>query len=205
MAAKLAFQYDREADILHISSRPPYAEQESEETSDESIAGASYTAFMFDPWGWYVRGEVERDEFEDIDLRTTLAAGLSYRPINTDERMLKFFLGLGYRHESFATRLPVPVMMMASAWPLSQPPRLTISWMTLAILGVRCAVSAAPTVGQPVGAQLTNSVVRGREEMLLAAVVKVSALSAASHAWKKSIGIGSDESNFGAVCLPAVA
>ena len=38
MAAKLAFQYDREADILHISNRPPYAEQESEELGDDVIA-----------------------------------------------------------------------------------------------------------------------------------------------------------------------
>lgn len=38
MAAKLAFQYDRAADILHISSRPPYAEQESEELGDDVIA-----------------------------------------------------------------------------------------------------------------------------------------------------------------------
>ena len=38
MAAKLAFQYDRGADILHISSRPPYAEQESEELGDDVIA-----------------------------------------------------------------------------------------------------------------------------------------------------------------------
>jgi uncharacterized protein YuzE len=38
MAAKLAFQYDREADILHVSSRPPYPEQESEELGDDVIA-----------------------------------------------------------------------------------------------------------------------------------------------------------------------
>jgi putative salt-induced outer membrane protein YdiY len=77
------------------------AEQESEETSDQTIAGASYAAYMYDPWGWYVRGELERDPFEDIDLRTTAAGGLSYRPINTDVRTLKFFAGVGYRHESF--------------------------------------------------------------------------------------------------------
>jgi uncharacterized protein YuzE len=34
----LAFQYDREADILHIRSQPPYAEQESEELGDDVIA-----------------------------------------------------------------------------------------------------------------------------------------------------------------------
>jgi len=38
MEAKLRFQYDREADILHIDKCPPYAAQESEELPDEIIA-----------------------------------------------------------------------------------------------------------------------------------------------------------------------
>ena len=38
MAAKLSFQYDREADILYINKRLPYPEQESEELGDEVIA-----------------------------------------------------------------------------------------------------------------------------------------------------------------------
>ena len=38
MDAKLTFRYDREADILHIDKRLPYAEQESEELGDEVIA-----------------------------------------------------------------------------------------------------------------------------------------------------------------------
>ena len=38
MDAKLTFKYDREADILYINTRPPYAEQESEELGDEVIA-----------------------------------------------------------------------------------------------------------------------------------------------------------------------
>ena len=38
VAGRLAFQYDREADILHIRSRPPYAEQEGEELGDDVIA-----------------------------------------------------------------------------------------------------------------------------------------------------------------------
>jgi len=36
--AKLTFKYDRKADILYISKRPPYPEQESEELEDEVIA-----------------------------------------------------------------------------------------------------------------------------------------------------------------------
>ncbi len=38
MEAKLSFRYDREADILHIDKRAPYADQESEELGDDVIA-----------------------------------------------------------------------------------------------------------------------------------------------------------------------
>ena len=82
------------------------AEQDNNQTSDETIGGASYTAFVSGPWGWYVRGEVEKDKFEDIDLRTSLAAGGTWRPISTDVRTLRFWLGLGYRHESYTDNLP---------------------------------------------------------------------------------------------------
>ena len=38
MEQKLAFQYDREGDILYINTVEPYAAQESEELGDEIIA-----------------------------------------------------------------------------------------------------------------------------------------------------------------------
>lgn len=38
MGEKLTFQYDREADILYITKRPAYSEQESEELGDEVVA-----------------------------------------------------------------------------------------------------------------------------------------------------------------------
>ena len=38
MDSKLAFKYDRAADILYIDTRSPYAEQESEEIGDEVVA-----------------------------------------------------------------------------------------------------------------------------------------------------------------------
>jgi len=37
MDTKLRFTYDREGDILHIDTCPPYAEQESEELGDEVV------------------------------------------------------------------------------------------------------------------------------------------------------------------------
>ncbi len=38
MESKLTFTYDRDADILYVSTRAPYAEQESEELGDEVVA-----------------------------------------------------------------------------------------------------------------------------------------------------------------------
>ena len=38
MAAKLTFQYDREADVHYITKRPPYPEQRSEELGDDVVA-----------------------------------------------------------------------------------------------------------------------------------------------------------------------
>jgi len=38
MDKKLTFEYDREADILYISKRSPYPEQESEELGDDVVA-----------------------------------------------------------------------------------------------------------------------------------------------------------------------
>jgi hypothetical protein len=38
MDPKLTLVYDREGDILHIDTRPPYPEQESEELGDDVIA-----------------------------------------------------------------------------------------------------------------------------------------------------------------------
>ena len=38
METKLSFKYDREADILYIDRKLPYAEQESEELGDDIIA-----------------------------------------------------------------------------------------------------------------------------------------------------------------------
>jgi uncharacterized protein YuzE len=38
MDAHLRFEYDRDGDILSISTKPPYAEQESQEIGDGVIA-----------------------------------------------------------------------------------------------------------------------------------------------------------------------
>ncbi len=75
MEAKLTFKYDREADILHIDKRPPYAEQESEELPDEIIARLNPDT-----------GEIENLEVLFFSTRL-LRADLFELPVSADLRL----------------------------------------------------------------------------------------------------------------------
>jgi uncharacterized protein YuzE len=76
MAAKLSFKYDREADILYIDTRPPYAEQESEELGDDVIARLNPTT-----------GEIENLEVLFFSTRL-LRKDLFELPIHADLRVI---------------------------------------------------------------------------------------------------------------------
>jgi len=88
-------------DALKFYGSLDKASTDGEDTSDEVILGTEYKNFFSEHWGWYTRGELEQDDFEDIDLRTTIGAGLSYRAFKLDDHALELRSGLGYRHESF--------------------------------------------------------------------------------------------------------
>lgn len=70
-------------------------------TTDEIIGGIRYTSFFAGPLGWYVRQELERDKFEDIDLRSTTASGLSYKFVDQDTMRLEGRAGLSFRYEAY--------------------------------------------------------------------------------------------------------
>lgn len=74
MAEKLAFQYDREADILYISTRSPYPEQDTEELGDDVVA-------RLNP----LTGEIEN--LEVLFFSARLEHGKSFElPIDADLR-----------------------------------------------------------------------------------------------------------------------
>jgi hypothetical protein len=81
-------------------------ETEGVKTTDERKAGMRYTSYFNDPWGWYVRQEFENDEFENIQLRSVTAAGLSYRFFNLDYKKLSANAGLSYRYETYQDNTP---------------------------------------------------------------------------------------------------
>jgi putative salt-induced outer membrane protein YdiY len=101
MRVNLAATLKSAQDTLKFYGSVDKASKNGSETSDEIILGSDYTAYFSEPWGWYVRGQVEQDDFENLDLRTSLGGGLSYRVFNQEDHSLELRSGLGYRYESF--------------------------------------------------------------------------------------------------------
>ncbi len=76
MEAKLRFQYDREADILHIDKCSPCREQESEELGDEVVARLNPQT-----------GQVENLEILFFSTRL-LRSDVFELPVNADLRLV---------------------------------------------------------------------------------------------------------------------
>jgi putative salt-induced outer membrane protein YdiY len=89
-------------DMLKFYLRAGYAEQDDVRNQNEIIGGVDYEAWFTERWSWYTRLELEYDEFENLDLRTTAAAGLGYHWLKQEKLDLKTRAGVGYVHEAFS-------------------------------------------------------------------------------------------------------
>ena len=70
-------------------------------TSNEAKVGLDYTFSFKEELGWFVRTEMEQDEFEDLNLRTTIAGGLSSHFYKFDKHHLIWKAGISYRFERY--------------------------------------------------------------------------------------------------------
>lgn len=77
-------------------------EKNGDTTEDRIAGGMSYESFFSEHYGWYVRTELESDEVDEIDLRSTSGAGMSFRIINKDTQTLVARSGVGYRYTAYA-------------------------------------------------------------------------------------------------------
>jgi putative salt-induced outer membrane protein YdiY len=95
-------------DALKFYANTNYATSEDaagvqNKTADEVKGGVDYASFFSEHLGWFVRQELERDNVEDVNLRSTTDAGFTYRVIKTEQHQLTARLGAGYRFESYGT------------------------------------------------------------------------------------------------------
>lgn len=98
-----AFELKRttEDDVLKFHIRANYAEQNDIPNRNEVRGGVDYEYWFTKRWSWYTRMVLEFDEFENLDLRSTVAAGVGYTWLKRDNVDLKTRAGIGYVHESF--------------------------------------------------------------------------------------------------------
>ena len=104
LGAGLRFEAKLEGpdDRLLFYASYDYQETEGVKSEDELIGGVTYTNFFSEKTGWYIREELERDPFENIDFRSTTALGLTRRFIQEEDLTLEGRAGLSYRHESYS-------------------------------------------------------------------------------------------------------
>ncbi|MDP0501075.1 MAG: DUF481 domain-containing protein [Verrucomicrobiota bacterium JB022] len=100
-SARVQATLEGPSDRLRLYSAFEYANDGDDTTAKEIIGGFNYTNFFTEKWGWYVREELEKDEFEGIDLRSLTGAGANYRFYNYQDFKLEGRTGLSYRYESY--------------------------------------------------------------------------------------------------------
>ncbi len=101
-SARFKAQLEGPTDRLQFNAIYEYAEEENEMTDHRAVGGLAFTSFFLDDLGWYVRQELEYNQPEAIDLRSTSAVGLTYRWKNEPRHKLETRAGVSFRHESYA-------------------------------------------------------------------------------------------------------
>lgn len=86
---------------LTLYLRGQYEESNGERSKNEILGGVRYERDLSPRLFAYTRLELEYDEFENLDLRSTLAGGLGYFLIRNPRQELKIRGGLAYQHEEF--------------------------------------------------------------------------------------------------------
>jgi len=107
---RLGINLNRKTDTkrLNLYLRGQYAETNSEKSANEILGGTRVEVDFSDRTYVFAKVDLEYDEFEDLDLRTTVTAGLGHFFVKRDKIELKGWLGGGYEHEIF-TRKAAPL------------------------------------------------------------------------------------------------
>ncbi len=102
IAAEFAGILEDMDDTLKIYLRYQWKKSNNEGVEDERLGGFDYEKRFGKRSSWYVRGELEKDKFEGIDLRATVASGYGYYFYKREDLKLRGRLGAFYRHESYS-------------------------------------------------------------------------------------------------------
>jgi putative salt-induced outer membrane protein YdiY len=74
---------------------------EGERTANSALAYLKYDHFLSEAWYFYTNGLFEKDEFQDLNLRATLGAGVGHQFFETELTNLSVEAGLAYVDEDY--------------------------------------------------------------------------------------------------------
>lgn len=89
-------------ELLTLYIQGKYAEVNHDRSSNEIKGGAQIEFNFTERWFAWGAGELEYDEFENLDLRAIVSGGLGHHFIKEEKHTLKGRLGAGYMHENFS-------------------------------------------------------------------------------------------------------
>ncbi len=90
-----------ESRLLYLYFRADYQEKNGDRSANECLGGTRYEWVLTDRLNAFAKMELERDEFEDLNLRATLTGGLAYTVVDSDRQTLITRGGIGYQREDF--------------------------------------------------------------------------------------------------------
>jgi putative salt-induced outer membrane protein YdiY len=88
-------------DKFVVYARGGRSRENSVDTVKEVIGGLDYEEVFGDASSWYARTELEYDSVENVDLRSTAAAGYGYYLVRQADHEARLRVGFQFRHESF--------------------------------------------------------------------------------------------------------
>jgi hypothetical protein len=95
--ARLKRKFDR----MDVYGRYNYGKNRGTLAANELILGGRYTNFFYNKIGFFFREELEHDDFEGLDFRSTSATGISWRVHEEEYLQIEARSGLSFRYEDF--------------------------------------------------------------------------------------------------------
>ena len=113
---------------LSFSASVDREEEDNEQTAEEYLGEARYEQDVTRRFFWFGQQELEKDEFEDIDLRSRTLFGPGYYLARRDRLTFKVRSGVGYQYEAYTDNDSSSEMIFSSGWDYAQ---LVGEWLKL--------------------------------------------------------------------------
>ena len=113
---------------LSLSASADREEEDNETTSEEYLGEARFEDDLTQRLFWFLQQELEKDEFEDIDLRSRTLIGPGYFLARRDRLTFKVRGGIGHQYEKYTSGGNNSELIFSAGWDYAQ---LVGEWLTL--------------------------------------------------------------------------